>query len=273
MNKILKKILTGIFILALVVLAYGYTETFWLDIDPVIVRSQKLPDSFAGKKIVFASDFHCGIFFNEARIGRVVEIINALDPDIVILGGDYVDTDSRYIGPCVAQLGKIQAKEGVWGALGNRDYSVDPDKVRKAMTGAGIRLLENGANWVTIANERIRVAGVADFLQAKAQIALALPDGSDPAFTVLISHNPLYINRIPDSKADLVLSGHTHGGQVSFFGLWIPIFNFKYGHKYVSGIYEKNGTIILVSRGVGTRLLPLRFFARPEINVITLEKN
>jgi hypothetical protein len=89
---------------------------------------------------------------------------------------------------------------------------------------------------------------------------------------ILAVHNPTYVNRIGEAEIDLILSGHTHGGQITFFGLWFPFFDLKYGHKYRTGIYSLGDKILLVSNGLGTTLLPLRFFARPEINVITLKR-
>ncbi len=272
MKPVVKKTLAIIAAVLLAFLFYCYAETFWLETTNLEFKNAAVPLEFSGKKIVFAADFHCGIFFDEKRLAGVVGEINRLEPDIIILGGDYVDYDKSYIAPTFDELAKLKAKMGVYAVLGNRDYQTDPAAIRAAMASASIKLLENDGEWIEAGGQKIRLGGVADFLQARANAAPALADATGNDFVVLASHNPTYVDRIDTANIDLILSGHTHGGQMTLFGLWVPFFDLKYGHKYQSGIYRKDGATILVSNGIGTRLLPLRFFARPQINVITLGK-
>jgi predicted MPP superfamily phosphohydrolase len=91
-------------------------------------------------------------------------------------------------------------------------------------------------------------------------------------FVILITHNPDYFPLVDKSKVDLVFSGHTHGGQVTFFGLWAPATHSDYGNKYRTGVITEDNSTLIVSNGLGTTILPVRFFARPQIIVVTLKK-
>jgi hypothetical protein len=91
-------------------------------------------------------------------------------------------------------------------------------------------------------------------------------------FVILVSHTPDFAENLKTDKIDLMLSGHTHGGEVTFFGLWAPYIPSDYGQKYRTGIIKTDKTTVLVSNGIGNTFLPIRFFARPQINIIDLEK-
>lgn len=266
----------GIIIIAAIaaVLAYGYGQTYALRATSDIVASKDLPKSFSGTKIVFATDFHCGFFYGSKRIGSVAEKINSLNPDIIILGGDYIESGSSYVVPCFEELAKLKAPLGIFAVLGNRDYqnSLAGD-IRQAMEKANITLLENSGVWIAPGSARgsdgarIRVGGIADVLRSNPNLSGALDGAVKNDFDILAAHNPSY-GQIADPMVDLALSGHTHGGQVTLFGLRpLP---WQWGWRYSSGIYNNDRTTIIVSNGVGTRLIPVRLFVPPEINLITL---
>lgn len=267
-----KKIFLIVLIVCFTFFTYAFFEAFWLKISSQILENKDIPANFKGKKIVFASDFHCGFFWGREKTAAVVSGINDRDADIVILGGDYVDYDWRYIAPCFDELKKIKSKYGVFGILGNHDYIVGSELIKEAMQKASIFVLDNKGQWIDFEGDRIKIGGVADFLKSRANPELILKDVKKEDFVVLAVHNPTYVEKIRNQEIDLVLSGHTHGGQVNFFGLWSPFFEIKYGHRYRTGLHEIDSTTLIVSNGVGTTLVPLRFFSRPQINVITLQK-
>lgn len=271
MNSKIKKSAAICFLAAVFLLLYGLFEARWIRISRLSLSSPDVPEQFLGKKIVFASDFHCGIISNQNRISQIVETINGLDPDIVILGGDYIDGSERYIEPCFKALAGLKADYGVFGVLGNHDYRVGEGAVKEAMEKASIFVIDNDARWVSIGGQKIKIGGVGDFLAANAVLKPTVQDTAEDDFVILVAHNPSYYDRI-FPKIDLVLSGHTHGGQITIFGLWKPFFELKYQSKYISGAYPSKNSLLLVSNGVGTTILPIRFFARPEISLITLQK-
>jgi predicted MPP superfamily phosphohydrolase len=138
------------------------------------------------------------------------------------------------------------------------------------MAGAGIRLIDNEAYWLEKNGGRIKVGGVGDYLEDIQDIEPTIADVNKNDFVVLVTHNPDYVEEMGTDKVDLVLAGHNHGGQVTFFGLWAPILPSKYGQKYRTGIVEVDGAKVIVSNGVGTITPPVRFFARPQIIIVDL---
>ena len=264
--------LMAVFAVSAVFLSYGFFEAHWMKISYFTFSHRDIPENFSQKRIVFVSDFHCGFGFGADRVSQIVKKINELNPDIVVLGGDYVDSSKNYIDICFGELKNLRSKYGVYGVLGNHDYLVGDGAIKEAMVKASIIVLDNDSRWLEISGQKIKIGGVGDFLKGTAILQPTIRDVEKKDFVVLVVHNPSFFDKISE-KIDLVLSGHTHGGQITFFGFWRPFFELKYGSKYISGVYRSKNSTLLVSNGVGTTILPIRFFARPEINVITLERS
>ncbi len=125
---------------------------------------------------------------------------------------------------------------------------------------------------MNINNSRIKIGGVGDMWFDKQYLDSTIFDVEEEDFVILVSHNPDFAEKLKTNKVDLILSGHTHGGQISFFGQWSPIIPSKYGQKYRTGVVKTDNTTVIISNGVGTIAPPTRFFVRPQINVITLKK-
>jgi predicted MPP superfamily phosphohydrolase len=281
-SRLRKRLLRwGIIALALivVVLAYGFAETYRLEVKEYDVVSADLPEEFAGTRIVLLTDIHRGAFFSQERVARLVDRVNALEPDLILLGGDYVFANVDYEASCFAELGRLQAPLGRFAVLGNHDYGEHDDKqgpanAIRAASDAGITLLRNEGAWIEKGGERIRIGGVGDFDEDVPRLA-PITTGTDQGdFVLLLSHNPDYAEELPSGAVDLVLSGHTHGGQVTFFGLWACRVPSAYGQKYRSGFVTTGTTTVIVSNGVGTSTIPpVRILARPQIVVITLHSD
>jgi len=256
----------------ILILAYMFIEPYWLKITYMEIRDGDIPNSFDGKRIVFVSDIHHGPFFSGKRVRNLVKKINNLNPDIIFVGGDYVEKGGQYIKPCFEELSGLKAPLGKYGVLGNHDYYRNGDLVRQSMREAGITLLDNADLWITYGSGRIKVCGVGYFKRYLKPIESYLKGVSEDDFVVLLSHDPDYAENIRNYKVDIVLSGHTHGGQVTLFGLWAPYIPSIYGQKYRTGMVDTGYTRVYVSTGVGTSGIPVRFFARPEIVVFELVK-
>lgn len=269
------KITIGVLAALTVVLAYGYSQTFALRVTRDDIDSGQVPKEFIGTKVVFAADLHCGTFFGQKRVESVVQKINSLNPDIIILGGDYIESGPDYIKPCFGALGGLTARSGIYAVMGNRDYRNGVAvAVRQAMADHNIKLLENSGVWISQNKPgeestvgRIRLGGIADVLRSNPNIEGALGEVSPEEFAIMVTHNPSF-KLITDTRVDLALAGHTHGGQVTLFGL--SLLPWQWGWKYTSGLQITDRTTVIVSNGVGTRLLPIRLFAPAEINLITL---
>ncbi|OFW62039.1 MAG: hypothetical protein A2133_09375 [Actinobacteria bacterium RBG_16_64_13] len=258
--------------------AYGFAETYRVEVKEYTFASPDLPPDFEGTRVVLITDVHRGPFFSQNRVAGLVARVNALQPDVVVLGGDYVYLGTDYAASCFAELAKLQAPLGRFAVLGNHDYDDDhgrddPETAIAAIEEADITLLLDQGVWVEKGESRIRLGGVSDFQMGQPRLA-PVTDGTQPSdFIVLISHHPDFAETLPAGAVDLVLSGHTHGGQVTFFGLWAFHVPSDYGQKYRTGQVTNGATTVIISNGIGTSTIPpVRLFARPQIVVITLER-
>lgn len=262
------------------IIGSGFAETYRIEVKKFTVTSPDVPAAFDGTRIVLLTDIHRGWFFPQDRVRKLVERVNALQSDLVLLGGDYVYANTDYEASCFAELARLQAPLGRFAVLGNHDYGtygrgkrdgeIDPTPAIEAIRGAGITLLDNQAEWVDKAGARIRVGGVGDVKEDTPQYAPTVEGTGAGDFVILVSHNPDYAEELPVGAVDLTLSGHTHGGQITFFGLWAPFVPSEYGQKYRTGLVVTGATTVIVSNGIGTIFPPIRLFARPQIVEITL---
>jgi len=176
------------------------------------------------------------------------------------------------------ELARLKAPLGVIGVLGNREYDCDlpPEECgSRDLADAGVLVLENDHARVRRSSANIVVAGVGDAATGMSDVAQAARDLSPDSFAILLSHNPDTLpDGLPDAPRafDLSLAGHTHGGQITVFGLWAPATHSVYDQRFRGGWSEVAGTPVLVSRGAGSYGLPMRFFAPPQVHLIELRR-
>ena len=278
-KRLLIIILAGV-----ILLIYSSLETRWVKITHITIESTDIPKSFDGIRIVFISDIHHGAALSIERVKKLVLRINDLHPDIIILGGDYTSREKKYIKPVFEELRNLKSKYGVYGVMGNHDYYVNGDLTKKMMTQNGIKMCVNKSYWLKINRDSIKIGGVDDPDGSNPEIDSTVYDVHKKDFCILISHRPEYIKQIKSDLVDLTLSGHTHGGQVTFFGLWAPILPSENGwwasislsnesQKYRYGlIHTKPNMQSYITSGIGTRFPHFRFFCRPEIAVLELKR-
>ncbi len=261
---------------AVVFLAYSYAETYRVEVKEYTYAGPDVPDVFDGTRVVLLTDIHRSFFFSQGRIGHVVDQVNALTPDLVVLGGDYVYGTKRYEASAFAELARLRAPLGTFAVLGNHDYLHpgngvnDPGPALTAIRQAGIVALDNSGVWVEKSSARFLVAGVSDWQQGFPRPTAALEGAAPKDLALLVSHEPDVAESFQPGGPDLVLSGHTHGGQVTFFGLTALVPS-QYGERYRTGMVWNGKNTVVVSNGIGSIFPPLRFFARPQIVVITLK--
>lgn len=223
-----------------------------------------LPDAFRGLRIVQLTDIHHGLYFPETALNLVVELTNKLSPDIVALTGDFVTRSRNYIEPVAEILSGLTATEGVFAVLGNHDFRVGADEIASALSRNGIQVLRNRHVTLRRRSQRLCLAGIDDFLY-RADLSRAMHGISDHTPTVLLSHNPAIIEDAARMGISLVLSGHTHGGQIR-----LPFLGCVYGRsdedmRFKRGRDSLRDTQIYVSRGLGTVVLPIRYGCPSEI--------
>lgn len=236
-------------------------------VEPYILTTnygQIKDKSLAGIRVVFVSDLHYKPY-EKFRLKRDVKKIQAQNPDIVLFGGDFVNGHKRNssLNPeIIAQeLGTIKSKYGSFAVLGNHDVWHDAFGIKKVLEENNITVLKNSNKKV----EDFYIAGVEDLQTQNPDIDKTLKNIDAPV--ILLSHTPDIFENVPDT-VNLVLAGHVHGGQVKlpFKGaIFVPS---KYGTKYAEGFFNDMGRKMLVTRGVGTSILPIRFLCPPEIVVI-----
>ena len=269
MAKKIKIIFLCLAATAAVLLLYAYLETYWVQIVNTAIVNENIPAEFSGKKIVFIADIHCGEGFGPERLDGMVNQINSLKPDIVILGGDYANRNGSNTDICFNKMAAIKAPLGKFGILGNHDPEAGTEGVKSAMIDAGFTPLVNENRKIAVGGAQITIAGTDETWYGNPDGAKAMENAT--GFTVYVSHDPWYLEQYRPN-AQLLLTGHTHGGQVTFFGIPFAAWVFHHKLKYEKGIFFENDRTIIATNGIGATILPLRFFARPQINLITLEK-
>ena len=246
----------------------------WL-LDPEITHTpiwlNRLSSAFEGLKIVHLTDIHHSLFTPLEEVERVVHLANRQEPDIVALTGDYVTFSPAYIKPAARALGKLRARRGVFAVLGNHDFQVDPDAVTHALRAHHIRVLRNAHHPIRVENKTLWLVGVDDLWWNSDDLSVALRavPARDPK--ILLCHNPLGIWEASTRDIDLVLSGHTHGGQVRLPGL-SSLYRSKLGERFVEGWNQLHQTQIYVSRGIGKVVVPIRVACPAEIAVLRLRR-
>lgn len=234
----------------------GITEQrIWLD---------HLPEAFCGFRLVQLSDIHHGLFLSLEEVQQAVELTNKLEPDLVALTGDFVSYSRAYVEPVAALLGRLRARWGAFAVLGNHDFRVGEELVAHALRRAGIEVLRNRHTTLGRYAHALHVAGIDDWGYG-ADLSRALRGIPWGAPTILLAHNPRIIRHAARYAVSLVLSGHTHGGQIN-----LPLVGTVYGRspermRYKAGWDRMGGTQIYVSRGIGTIVLPWRLRCPAEI--------
>ncbi len=229
-----------------------------------------LPENLRGLRIVQFTDIHCSRYTPQEDVERAAKYINDQNADLVLLIGDYVPGDARFIHPCADAVANIRSKYGIYATLGNHEEWTDPILATKVLQKKGIPVFRNAGKTVTIRGEKLNLLGVDDSWVGNADLQKALTMVEPGNFNLLMSHQPPFWDVARNYGIDLTLSGHTHGGQV---GLKLIGGTFRFGqvfHKYNQGLFTEGNSKLYVSTGFGFTGPPIRINIPPEIIVITL---
>jgi len=262
--------------------AAGLTLLFWaVLIEPgrLVVRETRIVSRAWSDRpplrIAVLTDLHVGSLRNgRGHLAEVVARTNQERPDVVVLLGDLVIQGvlgGHFVPPeqIAPVLQGLRARDGVVAVLGNHDWWFDGPRVRRSLEGAGVRVLENEAVPFGEGAQGFWIAGVGDLWTRPVDIGRAL--GAVPAGepVVLLTHNPDIFPAVP-ARVTLTLAGHTHGGQVALPLFGPPIVPSRYGQRYAYGVIVEDGRTLLVSSGIGTSIIPVRWRVPPEIAIVTL---
>ena len=244
-------------------------EPTQLDVNEITVQSSDIPTEFNGTRIAVVGDIHYGEYVNENRVSYIVNQTNEQNADIIVLVGDYVTNDENDADTCIKILNNLHAKYGVYGILGNNDPKNKTSELLDESTT--ITNIRNNGVWIEKNGARIRLGGVGD-ISTDLQYPRRTTNGTtENDFVIMAYHNPNYFDLINHSRIDLSLTGHTHGGQINFFGYAPWVQKSSKGNRYISGLYEEDGSQLVVTNGIGERIVPFRFMATPQITIVTLE--
>jgi predicted MPP superfamily phosphohydrolase len=247
-------------------------EPYSFELTETDIFIRDLPASFDNFRIAHITDVHHSRIVSIEEVRRVVELARGARADLVALTGDYTTSLVRYIEPCAEALGGLEAPEGVWAVLGNHDHYTDAELTTRALKRARINVLDNANTSIRRGGDVLQLAGIDDWGWGKTDWARAL-NGVDLARpTVLLSHEPIVLDEPRARGLSLILSGHTHGGQICLPLVGAPVRFIWPEFRYLRGLYEREGTQLYVSRGTGMIGLPLRLGAPPEIAVLRLRR-
>ena len=279
-QKKMRRLLVRLFIFLLLI-GFGYFENNALTVSEYEIVSEKLPESFDGFVIVHLSDLHNKLFGKNQK--RLIAQIKAQNPDVIMITGDLIDSNFPNVEKGLLLVEEAMKIAPVYFVTGNHDtYLSDTDTyaLHSGLERLGARVLDDEAVELYLENEEewIYLLGVDDDTAiynsglTKVLTEFTKREAENSPFTILLSHEPHRMPTYAKFDIDLVLSGHAHGGQfrIPFIGgLVAPGQGFL--PKYTKGLYEENGTKMIVSAGLGNSVVPLRLLNRPEVVKITLK--
>jgi predicted MPP superfamily phosphohydrolase len=248
-------------------------EPYNYRISKTDVFIKDLPQSFEGFRITQITDVHHSRIVGIEEIRSVVSLAQQTKPDLIALTGDYTTSYRRYIEPCAEALSLLTAPDGVWAVLGNHDHYTDPELTTRALERNRISVLNNANTTIRRGGEVLQLAGIDDWSWAGTDWSKAFAGLDENRATVLLSHQPRVLDLPQAQKSSLILSGHTHGGQVSLPVLGAPARFAAEDFKYTQGLFRAGTTQLYVSSGTGVIGLPVRFGVRPEIAVLRLRRS
>jgi uncharacterized protein len=246
--------------------AYGFLyERHAVGLTTATLPVANLPASLEGFTIGLLTDIHRSRWVSADDVDKAVQLMMQAHPQMVVLGGDYVTWgDREYVEPAAEALDSLEAPHGVFGILGNHD---DDHDMPAALVKRGVQMLKDARTQVVIRGEKVELIGLRFWTKRQSDIA-ALMRGAD-GFPILLAHDPRRLTEAAALGIPLVLSGHTHGGQVVLPGIGAVA-----AQKFpvVAGTGRQRHTTVFVSRGVGTVYVPVRVNCPPEVAVLTLTR-
>ncbi|WP_381446111.1 metallophosphoesterase [Sporosarcina koreensis] len=270
------------FILLLLLGLYIYKENRTIGVTFVEIQASVLPESFDHYRIVQLSDIHDSEFGDNNL--ELVNKVKVLSPDAIFITGDFVDRNRYDLEQSLKIIKQLHDVAPFYYVTGNHEISTnDDDHIKTELERLGVHVLINESVAIEKGQgEQIAIGGIEDPLSSNLDekeyveqaIDKTFKDVPDDMFKILLSHRPEQFNVYVERQIDLVFSGHAHGGQIRIPGIgglvapgqgWFP--------KYTSGIHKADKTSMIISRGLGNSIVPIRVFNRPEVVVVTLRSS
>lgn len=255
-----------------------------IEVSNYVFIKKDLPDNLNGFKIVFISDMQADRYTNENKLGKFISLVNKQNPDLVLIGGDFITTTPKYINKAAVFAGRIKSKYGVYSSVGDHDnwaYRWDTKRslreIEDALKKKNIKMIDNDNITVRVDSSSLRITFVTNtYVQRISQSVLdgVVDKTNNYGLKIFLTHQPrqFLIDKAKKYNYDLYLAGHTHGGQIMFLFPFKNLSPTLFETKYVRGIFKFGNLAAIVTRGLGVSIAPVRYNSTPEITVITLLK-
>jgi predicted MPP superfamily phosphohydrolase len=250
----------------------AHNDVYDIEVTRHEVFIDDLPASFDGYRIAFLTDTHVAAFVRRDFYREIVARVQAFDPDLIVFGGDFV-TWNRHI-PLLPDrlLDGLSARDGKFAILGNHDYWAGADEVTSTLRASGVEVITNRRAILTRGVEHVPLVGIDEMYRGEPDVdaAFAGIDAARPCIGV--SHHPDIIDLLGGHRLDLLLCGHTHGGQIRFPFFGAVVVPSQHEGEFASGFHRVGGVLMYVSRGIGA-IPPLRILCRPEVATFVLRRS
>jgi len=252
-----------------------------VSVRTVEYQKQNLPDVLDGFKIVFISDIQTDHYTDNVRVNNFINLINELKPDLVLIAGDFITTGPKYIELSAKEVGKLNAKYGVYSCVGDHDnwayrndYKRSITEISTALKQNGVEMVDNNKRYINVNGSTIEITFVTNTYVGKVSADLldSLTSNGKGDLKIFLTHQPRnnLINAAQKNHFDLYLAGHTHGGQISFVFPFIQLTPTMIETKYIRGNFWFGDMLMIVTRGLGMSLAPVRYNSTPEITLIKI---
>jgi predicted MPP superfamily phosphohydrolase len=275
-STLIKVILISIFLLA----SAGkiYYDTNSIEIKHYQIKNSSLGEVLAGLKVAFLSDLHMKSM--GARENKILEIVNKEKPDLILVTGDMISFKGPF-EPVMSFFHQFRPLLGAYGVLGNTEYSNEngscilchKEKSKSLKEKGDPFFLRNSSVPLKINGRILNIVGVDDPIEKKSDLRKALKETNPEGPSILLAHAPEIFDEASGSGIDLLLCGHTHGGQIFLTKYLRKVFPLERSLEFLDGFFQKGKTLMYVSRGIGTSFLPFRFGVKPEITFFAFDKN
>jgi predicted MPP superfamily phosphohydrolase len=255
----------------LAICAYGIVvRRKWVRVVERVARVEGLDPRLDGLRIAHLSDLHIGGHTPRRWGMRWADAAVAKDPDLAVVTGDMVTSGHDFYGDVADVVGALRAKMGVFVSMGNHDYFGDGEPLVALLRAKGVRVLRNEGVLVERNGASIWIAAIDDTWTRRDDVASAMRGRPQGSTTILLAHDPDAFDEAAEAGANLVLSGHTHGGQIAVPFLARAANLASFTHRYILGFYRKGRALLYVHPGLGTTGPPMRLGVAPEVTLLVL---
>ena len=258
---------------------YDYNSVSVREIE---YQKENLPRQLENFKVVFISDIQADHYTDERRLTSYLNKVNSLSPDLILIAGDLITTGPNYIELSAQEVGKLKSKYGIYSCVGDHDnwayrndYARSLSEIKSALNYHGVQMIDNDIKKVTVDSAEIAITIITNtYVETIAENILdSLSSNNNGSFKIFLTHQPqeFLIGAAQKNEFDLFLAGHTHGGQITFVFPFIQLTPTMFETSYIRGDFWFDRMLMIINRGLGMSLAPLRYNSTPEITLITLK--